>query len=93
MEFQRHVCKKEVHSCKNYKIKLSQWKLPDTETSSKLFFEVNIRPVIQLVRMKKETKTRERRKNEKVTKQLMKIEMKLYLVAWLGKLRIDWFPE
>ena len=65
MEFQRHVCKKEVHSCKNYKIKLSQWKLPDTETSSKLFFEVNVRPVIQLVCMKKETKTRERRKNEK----------------------------
>ena len=46
----------------------------------KIIFEVNVRPVIQLVYMKKETKTRERRKDEKVTKQLMKFEMKLYLV-------------
>ena len=47
---------------------------------AKIIFEVNVRPVIQLVYMKKETKTRERRKDEKVTKQLMKFEMKLYLV-------------
>ena len=47
----------------------------------KIISEVNVRPVILLVYMKKETKTRERRKNEKVTKQLTKIEMKLYLVV------------
>ena len=46
----------------------------------KIIFEVNVRPVIQLVYTKKETKTRERRKDGKVTKQLMKLEMKLYLV-------------
>ena len=46
----------------------------------KVIFEVIVRPVIQLVYMKKETKTRERRKDGKVTKQLMKLEMKLYLV-------------
>ena len=78
MEFKRHVCKKKYVSCKNYIIKLSQCKLPDTETSSnvKIIFEVNVRPVIQLVYIRKQTKTR--RYDEKLTKKLMKLEMNLY---------------
>ena len=50
---------------------------------------MNVQPVIWLVYMKKQTKTRKRRNNEKVTKQLMKLEMKLYLVISLVKLKID----
>ena len=50
---------------------------------------MNVQPVIWLVHMKKQTKTRKRRYNEKVTKQLMKLEMKLYLVISLVKLKID----
>ena len=50
---------------------------------------MNVQPVIWLVYMKKQTKTRKRRYNEKVTKQLMKLEMKLYLVISLVKLKID----
>ena len=56
----------------------------------KIISEVNLRPVIQLVYMKKRTKTRKRR-YKKVTKQLMKLEIKSCWVIWLGKLRIDWF--
>ena len=46
----------------------------------KIVFEVNVRPVIQLIYKKKQTKTRKRRKDEKVTNQLMKLETKLNLV-------------
>ena len=46
----------------------------------KIVFEVNLRPVIQLIYKKKQTKTRKRRKDEKVTNQLMKLEMKLNFV-------------
>ena len=48
----------------------------------KIIFEVNVRPVIQLVyNMKRQTKTTKRRQDEKAAKQLMKLEMKLYLVV------------
>ena len=45
-----------------------------------IIFEVNVHLVIQLVYMKKQTKTRKRRSDKKVTKQLMQLEITLYLV-------------
>ena len=48
--------------------------------------KVNVRPVIELVYMKKETKTRERRKDEKVTKQLMKLEAIFGYMTWKIKI-------
>ena len=48
----------------------------------KIIFQVNVCPVIQLeYNMKKQTKTTKRRQDEKAAKQLMKLEMKLYLVV------------
>ena len=72
------VCKNKVRSCKNYKRNITV-KTTRHRNIVKIIFKVNVRPVIQLVYMKKQTLTKRRRKDEKVSKQLMKLEMKLYL--------------
>ena len=78
MECKRHVCKNKVRSCKNYKRNITV-KTTRHRNIVKIIIKVNVRPVIQLVYMKKQTLTKRRRKDEKVSKQLMKLEMKLYL--------------
>ena len=46
----------------------------------KIIFEVNVYPVIQLVYMKQQTKTRKIRQNKKATKQFIQLETMLYLI-------------